>query len=66
MIQEYLTRPQVEKITGFSCSTVYRLMAAGEFPRPIRLGKRHVRWIKSEIEDWLSACPRAEGDKAAA
>jgi len=36
---------------------VERLNAAGRLPRPVRLG-RAVRWLNSEIEDWLAfGCP---------
>ena len=33
-----LKRIQVKEITGLSRSSIYRLMARGEFPRPVRVG----------------------------
>ena len=32
---------------------VRRLIKAGKFPAPIRLGENRVAWIKSEIDEWL-------------
>ena len=48
-----LRRPQVEKRTGLTKSGIYFLIREGDFPRPVRLGKRAVGWIESEITTWL-------------
>lgn len=32
-----------------------RRVAAGAFPRPVRIGKRRVAWVQSEVSDWLAA-----------
>lgn len=38
-------------------ATVYRQMAAGRVPAPIRVGTS-VRWRRAEIEAWVAAgCP---------
>lgn len=50
-----LRRPIVEQRTGRTRSSIYQGMKEGTFPRPIRLGKRSVGWIESEIDDWLRA-----------
>ena len=40
-----MKRPEVEAAVGLSCTaSIYRLMDEGAFPRPIRIGKRAVRW----------------------
>ena len=57
-----LHRTEVEERCGLSRSSVYRLMRAGEFPTPLRIGPKAVRWPQSEIEDWLSERPRATGE----
>ena len=49
-----LRRLQVEKRTGLTKSGIYFLIREGDFPRPVRLGKRAVGWIESEITIWLS------------
>ena len=53
MTTRIMRRPQVEAATGLSRSTLYAMMTEGEFPRPIRLGKRAVGWPESEVSDWL-------------
>ena len=42
MTEKLLRRPEVEAITGLSCSAIYAKMASGDFPRPMRLGPRAV------------------------
>ena len=61
-----LRRPEVEAKTGLARSTIYRLMRCGEFPEPLRIGPRAVRWPASEINAWLAQRPRATGDKQTA
>ena len=41
-------------ITGLPKSTVYAKMLNGEFPRPIKLGRRAVGWKSDELEAWIS------------
>lgn len=50
-----LRRPQVEEITGLSRSTIYAMMAKGQFPSPLRLGARAVGWPEAIIIEWLSS-----------
>ena len=50
-----MRRPEVERETGLSCSTIYRMMEEGTFPRPRRIGARAVAWTTSEIEAWKTA-----------
>lgn len=38
---------------GLSVRHLDRLAAAGEFPRPIKLGLRAVGWIEHEVQAWL-------------
>ena len=54
MNTKMLRRPAVQDITGLSRSTIYYMMASGEFPKPIRIGRRAVAWRESDIADWLS------------
>jgi prophage regulatory protein len=50
-----LTRlPAVLSRIGLSRSEVYRRIATGTFPRPIKLGGRAVVWNSVEIDQWLS------------
>ena len=38
---------------SFGRSRIYQLIAAGEFPQPIKVGKSS-RWVKAEIDAWIS------------
>ena len=53
-----LRRPQVEEITGLSRSTIYAMMAKGQFPSPLRLGARAVGWPEETIIEWLTTRSR--------
>jgi prophage regulatory protein len=59
MAEQHLRRPAVEAATGLSRSSLYAMMDAGEFPRPIRIGKRAVAWPQSAVEAWLATRPTA-------
>lgn len=55
-----LRLPQVLAKIGLSRSTTYAMIADGNFPKPIKLGKRAVGWVDTEVENWLtSRCPTA-------
>ena len=47
-----LRRPEVERRTGKTRAGIYEDMAAGVFPRPVKIGPRAVAWIEKEIDDW--------------
>lgn len=49
-----LRRKEVEQFIGLSRSSIYEAMAQGEFPKPIRIGKRAVGWRQSTIDAWLA------------
>jgi prophage regulatory protein len=46
----------VMKATGYSRSSLYALMQAGKFPRPVKLaGGGAVAWRSSEVQRWIDA-----------
>lgn len=45
--------PDVEGATGCKKSTIYELMKAGRFPKPVRLSARHVAWQESAVLQWV-------------
>ena len=55
--ERLLRRREVEKITGLSRSSIYRLMPLGLFPRPVQVGPKAVRWRLSDIRAWLASRP---------
>ena len=64
---DFLRRPEVERKTGLSRSSLYRLIAEGEFPAPYRLGPRTSGWKWGEIQAWLESRRRVQsGDRGAA
>ncbi|MFZ5635570.1 MAG: helix-turn-helix transcriptional regulator [Pseudomonadota bacterium] len=45
--------PQIKARTGLSRSEIYRRIALGEFPAPIKLGLRASAWSKQEVDAWI-------------
>ncbi|MXZ73643.1 MAG: AlpA family transcriptional regulator [Gemmatimonadetes bacterium] len=56
----FVTVRDVLQMTHLSRTTIYRLMAEGIFPKPIKVGLRAVRWKESEVQRYIERCPRAE------
>lgn len=44
---------QVAEMTTLSRSTIYRLIAKGEFPKGKNLSSRTVVWDESDVIDWI-------------
>lgn len=44
---------EVAAIFGVQISTIYAWMRNGEFPKPLRLGPRTVRWSGQQIMDYV-------------
>ena len=59
MQNRILRRSQVEERIGLSRSSIYQMISNGEFPLPIKLGKRAVGWSEIEINDWLNSRQRS-------
>jgi prophage regulatory protein len=47
--------PEVCRRTGVTKPTIYRLMAAGNFPRAKKIGIRAVGWVESDIDKWIAS-----------
>ena len=62
MLRDRILRlPEVEAITGLKKSTLYRRMAAGEFPQQVKLGGsscRAVGWLAEEVYAWIDGLRR--------
>lgn len=50
-----LRMPTVVRLTGLGRSTIYRLIAARQFPSPVRLSPRAVAWRREEVTRWSEA-----------
>jgi prophage regulatory protein len=49
----FLRLSEVRTRVPYSRATIYRLIAAGQFPRPYSLGARAVAWLESDIGEWI-------------
>jgi len=52
--QRILRMPETKARTGVPRSSIYRLLAMGEFPRPIKLGARSIGFVESEVDAWIA------------
>lgn len=53
--EHYMPLAEVIERIGLSRSSIYRMMEAGTFPRPLRFGPAAVRWRESDVARWLAA-----------
>ncbi len=44
-----------EKGVDYTRTHIYRLIKAGDFPRPIRLGSNRIAFVESEIDAYIAA-----------
>jgi len=51
-----LRLPDVKAFTGLSRSSIYLYIKAASFPSPIKIGKRSVGWLESDIQEWIKSC----------
>lgn len=57
--------PTVKARTGLSRSEIYRRVAAGDFPQPVKLGERASAWNAAEVDRWITGRIAARDAKAA-
>lgn len=55
----YLRLKDVERISGLSRSSIYRLEKIGQFPQRVKLTERCSAWHASEISEWANSRPTA-------
>ena len=53
MEEKIIRRKALEAKLGLACSTIYAMMGRGEFPKPVKLGRRAVGWREQDIGNWL-------------
>jgi prophage regulatory protein len=64
-LDPFLRKPAVLTVTGLSERTLYRMVKAGTFPSPKRLGPNSVGWRASTIKSWNDSRPDAREQAAA-
>lgn len=57
----YLTTKEVAARLRIHRSTLYRMIAAGQFPAPARIGLGRSAWPQSDIDAYLEGCLAARG-----
>jgi len=50
----FLRRADVQQVTGLSRTSLYRLVAAKDFPVQVRLSINTVAWLRSEVDAWIA------------
>jgi excisionase family DNA binding protein len=50
---QFLSTAEVTRRVGLSRFTIARLVRAKDFPAPRRVGLRHIRWLSSELDEWM-------------
>ena len=50
-----LSRQKVQTKTTLSRSSIYELIARGEFPKPLKIYGRRVAWLESAVDAWIQS-----------
>lgn len=60
-----LPLPEVEFFTGLKKTKLYEMAAAGEFPKPIKVGTRSL-WPSPAVDNWINQQIAANDETAGA
>lgn len=63
-IRRFIKLAQVKDYTSLSTSEIYRRIAAGTFPKQVKLGPKSVAFIESEILQWCDSLAAQRGEAA--
>lgn len=58
-LDELLSAARVVAVTNRSRAALYRDVASGDFPAPIKTGRRSIAWRASDIRAWMQSRPLA-------
>jgi len=53
-IDALLRMPKVQHLVALSKTSIYKGVAEGTFPQPVRLTERSVAWRSSDIAKWIN------------
>ena len=53
-----LNSKEVQKRTGLSAVTIWRLEGAGNFPKRVNTTPSRVGWVEEEVDEWIASRPR--------
>lgn len=54
-LDRFLPANEVEHVSGYSRTTIWRHEREGLFPRRVKIGKARVGWLESELREWIAA-----------
>lgn len=57
--------PEVERISGLSRSSIYRLEQVNMFPPRLKLGPRAVGWSRESVHAWCESRRQVRSEHAA-
>jgi prophage regulatory protein len=58
---------KAEKGIAYSRPHLYRMIAAGSFPKPVHLSPNRIGFVEAELDEWLrSKIAERDADKEAA
>jgi prophage regulatory protein len=57
MTNRFLSKSDVQHITGLSHVTQWRMEKRGEFPKRRQISANRVAWLESEILSWMESRP---------
>ena len=60
-LDRFLPVDEVEHVSGYSRTTIWRHEREGLFPRRVKIGKARVGWLESEVREWIAARKAARG-----
>lgn len=52
---QLLSRQKVQSKTTLSRSSIYDMIARGEFPKPVKISGRRVAWLESSVDAWIQS-----------
>lgn len=52
-----MRQDEVERITGLSRTTIWRMERRGDFPERRQLAPNAVGWLAEEVEEWIRERP---------
>jgi prophage regulatory protein len=61
-LSRLLRLAEVLNLTALGRTATYALIARGDFPPPIKVG-RTSRWVEQEVEDWICRLMQERGNE---
>lgn len=53
--KRFIRLPRVRELTTLPTSAIYAAIAAGTFPKQVKIGERAVAWLESDVMAWIDA-----------